>query len=304
MQFSAEGAKETLQEQMKFRFKEAEAKLGQAKALMEVPKMSKLGFLAGTRTIFDSVIRSTVLYSASCWVGMTRAQYEWCDRKDKDLLFTMLKINSKTKYYSVCWELSLLPLEFLIMREKISLVSHLLHGKVSAAARMAMEEVRVEWRPGLVAEVRKWCGANGLPDPAVTPLSAEAIGMAVERAGRAKMFASLATDKYAKRNMIKEEWPEYIYQDTDVMSNLEQKLIFSWRLGILQFKTRYRSMFSNDSCIYRGCPGSDSLTHSLWSCEYNPVPRPRDPESVSEMKKYLAGLQSERTRHGIPLVYM
>ena len=155
-----------------------------------------------------------------------------------------------------------------------------------------------------MAEVRKWCGANGLPDPAVTPLSAEAIGMAVERAGRAKMFASLATDKYAKQNMIKEEWPEYIYQDTDVMSNLEQKLIFSWRLGILQFKTRHRSMFSNDSCIYRGCPGSDSLTHSLWSCEYNPVPRPRDPESVSEMKKYLAGLQSERTRHGIPLVYL
>ena len=49
---------------------------------------------------------------------MTRAHYDLCNREDKRILFTLLKINSKTNYYTVLWELDMLPFESILKREK------------------------------------------------------------------------------------------------------------------------------------------------------------------------------------------
>ena len=82
--------------------------------------MLSFGYLAGLRTLFDSVMSATALYSSSCWAGMTAKDYEWIDKEQKRLLFTMLRINSKTTVKHVLHELGLIQWSWLVKKEKIS----------------------------------------------------------------------------------------------------------------------------------------------------------------------------------------
>ena len=115
MKFNAAGSRETVEQQIKFRFSEGDRKMGEVKTLLEAPTMREFGFLAGVKVLFESIIRSTTLYSSGAWVNMTKAMYEAVDREDKRQLYTLLKINSKTRYYNVLFELDLLPYSFAVM---------------------------------------------------------------------------------------------------------------------------------------------------------------------------------------------
>ena len=93
-------------------------------------------------------------------------------------------------------------------------------------------------------------------------------------------------------------------------SNLERKLVFSWRIGALQYRRRYSKLFATTTCMMspecakRG--GQDSHSHLLRECEYNPVPRPRDENDENQMRRYLSELNRIRCgpEIGVPLVYM
>ena len=133
--FNEGGSRQTLEDQIKFRFRECEGKVAQIKMLLETPKMRVFGNLAGVKILHESIIHSTASYSAGVWLGMTKAHYKMCDREDK-ILFTLLKINFKTKYYTVSWELDMLPFSEILKREKIGLVTHLAHFKVSTVGKL------------------------------------------------------------------------------------------------------------------------------------------------------------------------
>ena len=302
MKFNAAGSRETVEQQIKFRFSEGDRKMGEVKTLLEAPTMREFGFLAGVKVLFESIIRSTTLYSSGAWVNMTKAMYEAVDREDKRQLYTLLKINSKTRYYNVLWELDLLPYSFAVMREKVSLVSHMCNAKVSQAGRVAIAESQREWKPGLVSEARRICQRLGLPDPARTYLSSDCIAEAVWKGARREMFQSIAADKHRLNMLAYKSKPKYIYNEN--LSNLEQKLIFSWRLGILQFKTRYKRLFNNQKCILRPCEGEDSMEHYLHFCEYLDIERPTNEKNMGEMRRFLMEFHALRTEMGIPMVYL
>ena len=118
------------------------------------------------------------------------------------------------------------------------------------------------------------------------------------------MWDSVITGKYLNTSVkTLHNFPAYIYDE--YLSNHQQKILFCYRLGILEFKTRFKSKFNNTRCIYSECPAEeDSLKHSL-VCLYNPVQKPRNKENLTEMLKYLQSLHTERmTKVSIPLYYL
>ena len=263
--------------------------------------MREFGYLAGLKVLFESVVSSTALYSAGVWLGMTKAMYEGYDREQKRLLYSAMRLNQKTTFLHVCWELEVLPWSWGIRREKVSLVTFLCHEKDSQAGRIAVSEAKHNWRHGLVAEARKICQRVGLPDPSSVRLSAEVIGEAIKKAARQEMWESIVASRFVVEE-VKESgnFCEYLYAPE--LSNHEKKIMFCYRLGLLEFKTRYRHKYSNSDCIY-SCGQEDSLKHSL-ECPLNPVKRPAG-DSFGAMLPYLVALHSEQmSAVGIPLYYL
>ena len=118
------------------------------------------------------------------------------------------------------------------------------------------------------------------------------------------LFEKIAADKYHNLVLSHDRYfPDYIYCED--LSNLQQKLILSWRLGVLNFKARYRNLYNNTTCIYRGCGAPDSLSHVVNECEYTNVDKPVDPTDWSQMLPFLTDLHEERVKvSGLPLTYV
>ena len=113
-----------------------------------------------------------------------------------NLVYTMLKINSKTTLLHVCWELDIIPWSYGIVREKVSLATFLCNKKVGLAGMLAVSEARRNWKVGLMAEARAWCSKHGLPDPCTVPLSSECISERVKEVARKDMWESVIAGKY------------------------------------------------------------------------------------------------------------
>ena len=252
MKICSGGLRETIEEQMKFRVKECEGKLAMIQNLMDDPTMRGIGHLAGLKVLFDSVVTSTALYSAGVWINLTKAMLEKFDRECKRLLYTVLKINSKITFLHVCWELDILPWSYGVWREKINLATFLCTAKDGMAGRLARAEAERNWKCGLMREVRDWCQKYGLPDPCTVPLSSECVTEKIREVARKEMWDSVIAGKYLNTSVKSTyNFPAYIYDD--FLSNHQQKILFCYRLGALEFKTRFRNKFSNDSCIYSQC---------------------------------------------------
>ena len=239
--------------------------------LMNDPAMRAFGHLAGLVILFNSIMTSTALYSSGTWINMTKGMYDKYDREQKRILYNMLKICQKTTFLHVCWELDILPWSYGIMKEKINLVSFLCHEKVGEAARMAVSEASRNWKPGLLAEVRRCCLKWNLPDPSKTPLSKETVSERIIDVAREEIYASLVSGKYLNMELGQvKNFPSYIYAEE--LSSHQQKIVFCYRLGILCFTNRFSHNYSNVNvnCIYRGCDQDDILDHSFY-CAWNRV---------------------------------
>ena len=284
-------AKATVKEQMNQRIKECQGKVAVIKALMEKPTMRELGYLAGIRTLFDSVVTSTALYSAGTWIGVTKEEMKSYDREMKNLWYTLLKLNSRTTWLQVCWECDLIPWSWGIIRAKIALVNFLHFGKVSQSGLLAVSESTHKWKVGLVAEARKWAEKLGIQDPANCPVSNETLGEAVRDAARSEMWESVISSKYINIQVRTERGvPNYFYNTN--LTNHEQKIWLAYRLGILEFRKRFSRKYPETNCIY-GCEDDDTLDHSI-QCEENPIKLSGD--GNGEMLEYLRELHSERLK--------
>ena len=58
------------------------------------------------------------MYSAGCWIGMTKADYRQVEKRDKDLLYSLLKLARTTPLRAILNELGILTMECVVMREK------------------------------------------------------------------------------------------------------------------------------------------------------------------------------------------
>ena len=103
------------------------------------------------------------------------------------------------------------------------------------------------------------------------------------------MWESVVSSKYISVEVKAERYiPDYFFDKE--MTNNEQLIWFSYRLGILEFRRRYSRKYSSVQCIY-GCPEDDTLDHSK-QCERNPVKLKG--KGDRNMLKYLKELNSER----------
>ena len=289
MYIDAEGSKKTVRGQMEYRLKECWGKVAQIKGMMDKPTMREFGYLAGLRTLFDSIVTATALYSAGTWSGLRKADLEWFDREMKTMWYSLLRLNSRTTWLQVCWECDLLPWSWGIVREKINLISFLHHGKVGQSGQVAVSESSHNWKGGLVQEGRDWAEKLNLPDPAKVPLSTELVGERVREAARWEMWQSVVTSKYIQVEVTTERYiPDYFFMTE--LTNHEQLIWFSYRLGILEFRKRYSKKYSSVQCIY-GCPDDDTLQHSK-VCPENPVKFYS--EDIHGMLDYLKKLNTER----------
>ena len=290
MYINAAGTRETVQQQMEGRIKECQGKMAQIREIIERPTMREVGYLASLRTLFESVISSTALYSAGTWVGSTKAQAAYYDKEMKNLLYSVLRLNSRTSWLQVCWEFDIIPWSWRIILQKINLVVFLHFGKVSQSGRLAVAESTENWRHGLVAEARKHAEALGLPDPSKVPLSTDTVSEAVKDAARLEMWESVVSSKYITVEVKGEKFtPAYFYNTN--MTSHEQKIWLSYRLGILEFRKRYAGKHKTTKCIFTNCRSEDTLEHSL-VCEENPVKKKGDKDS--DMLEYLKTLHSLR----------
>ena len=303
MILSAGGSRATVTEQMEFRIKECDGKVAEILNLMNDPAMRGIGYLAGLKVLFDSIMTSTAIYSAATWLNMTKAMYEKFDKEMKRILYTLLKICRSTTLLHVCWELDIIPWSYQILKEKINFVSFLCHSSEGEAARMARSEARRDWRPGLIAEVRRVCQQWQLPDPSETPLSKETVTERMKEIARQDMYESITRGHHLNMEFDKvKNFPSYIYEDG--LSVHQQKILFCYRLGILGFKKRFSQNYSNVNCVHARCPGPDSLEHSF-NCAWNPVERPKNRKNLTEMLRYLEKLHLHRiSLVNIPLYWM
>lgn len=293
MMINENGLKATVEQQMKFRISECNAKISQIMILLEKPTMLSFGYLAGLRTLFDSVMSATALYSSSCWAGMTAKDYEWIDKEQKRLLFTMLRINSKTTVKHVLHELGLIQWSWLVKKEKISLVSFLCQGKEGQASRVCLSEAKANLKKGLVFEARKIASEVGLPDPTTVLISAETASEAITTAARTELWESVMSSKWVHVMVRSTRYkPDYYIYETE-WSGYQQKLWMAYRLGILLFKRRYAGRFNNVECIWDQCSNDDTLEHSL-VCPYYDLERPEDTEHIGQMIPFLEKLSKVR----------
>ena len=176
------------------------------------------------------------------------------------------------------------------------------NDKNGQAGRLATSEAMREFKPGLVYEARKLCQKLGLPDPCSVKISAERIAEYVKAAAREEMWESIMTSKYVRAEVkTAGNFPSYLYMEE--LSNHQQKVALCYRLGLLEFKTRFSGKYSNVRCIY-DCEENDTLEHSLL-CPMNPVKRPKNKENLGEMIKYLTELHRVRMEEvGVPLYYL
>ena len=291
MQICDGGSKETIRRQMEARVQECKKKIALIKNLLEKPSMKAMGYLACVKTLFESIMTATALYSSGVWVGLKKKDTEWYDRECKALWYTLLKINSKTTWLQVCWECGILPWSWGIVREKLNLVSFLHHGKVSQTGRLAVSESKWQVKYGIVEEARVWAERLKLPNPSEVPLSSETVSEAVWEAARAEMWESVVSSKYIKAPVMAERTtPDYFF-DTS-MTNHEQMIWFSYRLGILEFRKRYANKYLSSECIYN-CGEQDTLEHSI-ECTINPIKLRGS--SDGEMLEYLKNLHDERVK--------
>ena len=289
MFINSDGSRTTVREQMEFRLKECRGKVAVIKDMMDRPTMREFGYLAGLRTLFDSIATATALYSAGTWVGLRKADYEWYDKEMKAMWYTLLKLNSRAAWLQVCWECDLLPWSWGVKREKINLISFLHHGKVGQSGRVAVSESSTDWGFGLVKEARDLAESLGLPDPCEVDLSTEIVGEKIREAARKEMWESVVTSKYIRVEVKTERYiPDYFFDLS--LTNHEQLIWFTYRLGLLEFRKRFSKKYDSVKCIY-GCDEDDTMEHSV-VCEENPVKLKG--KTTRHILDYLVELHRER----------
>ena len=290
MVFEAEGSRKTLESQINFRFSECDKKMAQIREILDTPKMRAVGYIIGVKTCYESIIHSTLAYSSGTWLNLNKSHLDMIEKKDKDMLYTLLRVCSKTKLATVQWELQLCPLKYIVWREKLSLCAHLMFNKTSLAGKVMTLETEQKWSAGLVSEVRQWCSSNGVIDPTETPVSSEFIGESVKEVALRDMWNQLVTSRHIGFGL---DWfthsPDYLYDEE--LTNLEQKCIFKYRCGILNYRGRYKHLHKSKNCPYCG-QESDSYQHGL-ICRLNPIQRPTEGE-WKDLARYILACHNHR----------
>ena len=284
----------------------------QLSKILETDEMDKVGWIEAVKTLYNSIITSTITYATPAYAFMTKKQINEIEQSCKEILFRQLRISKFAHYASVLLECNMIRLSDIINQYKISFVNELIHSKGSGIClKILNEEQRLFPETGLMNEVRELCEYYDLDDVTVfDAVSKKEIKEKVCELGRRKLWRESVKNRRVPFNRHYIKTPKLYMR----RNRREAKLFFAFRIGELQFKDNrrgeYTKKFGNTTCFMDGCNQPDSLQHVM-SCNRYPADMRfglsdfnHDPHEQNEFIDYLQKLDKFRLKEfNLPLIY-
>ena len=310
IQLSSKGPRDSVTQSIKRRIRAAVAKEVQLSKILEDDIMDRVGWLEAVKTLFNSIIMSTLTYGSIAYVFMTKVQLAELEACMKDILYRMLKISKYAHFAAVLFECNMIRMRHIINQLKISFINELIH---SSGKGVCLDILRKEEElypgTGLLAEVSQLCDMYNIPDVTRDCVEKEHIKAKVWSFGREEVWKEAICNKRIpfNDNHMKVGKP-YMR-----LPKYDARLFFAYRIGELQFKA-YRKgefirKFGNTKCFADGCGEQDTLQHAMRCDGYDQMFGKDEMElfeldAQKEFIAYLKKMDTERARkYYLPLLY-
>ena len=157
--------------------------------------------------------------------------------------------------------------------------------------------------------MRQLCERYGIPDVYLDNVSKEDIKEAIWRVGRIEVWEESLKNKRIPFNHSHIKRGELYWK----LNKYDSRLIFSYRIGELQFKHyrkgEFMKRFGNTLC-FEGCNEPDTLDHVMWCDRYpirywgNTKSIDKDYSLIPSFVEYLKRLNDHRAReYGLAVMY-
>ena len=310
-EISEKGVKDSVTRSIKKRIKAAYAKELQLSKLLESDWMDKAGWIEAVKTLFNSIISSTITYASQTYAFMTKTQVNEMESAFKGILYRLLRISKFAHYAAVLVECNMIRVKNTVDQYKITFIRDLVHSKGSGTCLNIMrEEERLYPGTGLIAEVQKLCNEYNLQDVTQFDVDKEMIKLRVWEKARGDIWRETLRNGRVPFNRTHVKTPKpYQHQN-----RYRSQIFFAYRIGELQFKDyrrgEFRKKFGNTKCFAPGCSQPDTLEHVRKCDGYPPEVRfipdnfNYDPTEQNEFIDYLIRLDAYRCKYFyLPLLY-
>ena len=305
-EFAEKGTRESISQSIEKRGRLATAKTIQLVKVLEDDLINKVGFIAAAKTLFQSIVISTLSYGSQGYIFMSRKQEDRLESLMKDNLYRLLAISKFTSYAAVLFELNLVKMKDVVKMLKVSFIMSLIHEKASGQCLEVVlkEEEKTPGR-GLIAEVKQICTEFGLPDVTVSNIGKEKSKEMMWKKARMELWKTVLLD----RRVPYQDTPDKYRKDYWKLNKRKAKLVFAYKVGNLDFRNDKKGeairKFGTTECLAPGCGEKDEISHVVECSGYGSRPTAGAFEGDDEaLATYLDEL--DRERYGTwraPLMY-
>ena len=309
IQLSAKGPRDSVTKSIRKRIQAAIVKEVQLSKILEDEMLDKVGWIEAVKTLFNSIIISTLSYGSKSYVFMTKGQIAELESAHKDILYRMLKISKYAHYAAVLMELNMIRFYHIINQLKIGYVNTIMTVKKRGYCyEIWKREEMLYPGTGAIAEVKQLCEMYNLGDATEVFLEKEHIKERIVHFGRTEIWKETLTnsripynDNHMRSVKTYMRLPKY-----------ESRLYFAFKIGELQFKDyrkgEFKRRFGNTTCFADGCSGPDNLDHVRQCSGYESNFYKTDQEyndwSRKEFISYLKKIDAERAKkYYLPVLF-
>ena len=312
VEISSAGLRDSINRSIDKRCNAAIVKEVQISKVLQEDMMDKIGWIESVKTLFNSIIISTLTYGTAAFAGMTKKNYDQLENTMKTILFRMLKLSKFAHYAAVLYECNMIRIRHIVNQLKIGFVRNILQDKAKGFCyEILLREEILYPGTGLLAEARELCEKYGIPDVTRFAVEKDLIKEKIWDFGRIEVWKEALKNKRVPISFSHQK------QGRPYMSlpKYDSRLYFAYRIGELQFKENrrgeYKKKFGNTQCFADGCTQPDTLEHAL-ACKGYQTKWNKDPswifwEDMNNIKifiDYLKRLDRERARFFyLPLLY-
>ena len=307
---SSKGVRDSVTRSIKKRCRAATAKVVQLNKLLDNDLMQRVGWLDAAKTLFNSIIVSTITYATEAYAFMTKAQIAEIEACVKNLLYMMLRISKFTQYAGVLHECNMIRVKHTINKLKINFVNSLIHDKASGTClKVLRKEEEMYPGTGLLAEVSQLCEMYGIEDVTTVKVDKKIVKETIWDFGRNEVWMETLGNRkipYSANHQSR-------YRLYGQLPRDQAKLFLAYKTGGLRFKNEskgeFLKRFGDLKCFIKGCNGLDTLEH-VKNCRgyrskyVGPGWEWEDLQSINKTVSYLVDLNRERQiRFNCPLIY-
>ena len=299
VKISQAGVKDSIKMTFEERKSKAWNKVFAFKKMLRHPAMQRNGHIKSAVGMFRAVIIPTLLYSAECWFGITKGMLNNIEKVYKKMIYSLLDIPTKTKYFAVMSELGLKQARHIIAAQKLNFVNNIAkRDNDNVTVRVLNEDHRLHGDKSILTEVRELCESYNLPDIWNSPCDDDTIKTRVEEENYMQYWKGcLLSNIVICRQRLKTDFkPYHLWPRSDGRS------VLLWRCGALRFRSRWRKFNKKNkmdtSCPHPLCPADDNLDHALKCLFMDSKIRGKTDYDIQDdrMCSFLVALNRERSR--------